>query len=266
LEYESSLKKVEGSGTFCGFKNKAREENGRWWNTRRWLVQSVVWLLLIDGVGTIALFQLRQTEAGFTMNGFMGTFMGLMGWMVAFAVIILSQGDMIDEKQSGTAEWVLSSPLSRVSFILSKLFVNAGWLLAILVLLQGIVFNLVLGVFDVGVVPWPNLIEGLALQGMHLVFWLSLLFMLGAFFKSRNPVIGGPLVFLFLQTLIPTIVGPSNSWVSLVFPQRLTEYSTYLLLGKTLPSLVPIVTMAGASLLFVILAIVRFNREEFKGT
>jgi len=54
------MEKIEGSGILCGFKNKAREENGRWWNTRKWLVQSVVWLLIINGVSLIALIQLRH--------------------------------------------------------------------------------------------------------------------------------------------------------------------------------------------------------------
>jgi ABC-type Na+ efflux pump permease subunit len=43
-----------------------------------------------------------------------------MGWMAAFGVIILTQSDIVEEKLSGTAEWVLSSPLSRSAFILSK--------------------------------------------------------------------------------------------------------------------------------------------------
>jgi ABC-type transport system involved in multi-copper enzyme maturation permease subunit len=266
LEHESSLKKVGGAGALCGFKNKAREENGRWWDTRKWLVQSVVWLLIINGISSIALVQLRHTEATFTLSGFVGVFAGLMGWMVAFGIIILTQSDVVQEKESGTAEWVLSSPLSRVSFILSKLLVNLVWLLAILVLLQGVVFNLVIEVLGAGSLPWPNLAQGLALQGLQLVFWLSLVLMLGTFFRSRNPVIGVPLIFLFLQTLVPTIVGPSNSWVSLVLPHTLPEYSAYLMNGEPLPSLVPIVTMVGASFVFVLLAILRFNREEFKGT
>jgi ABC-type transport system involved in multi-copper enzyme maturation permease subunit len=259
------MKKTEGSGVLCGFGNKAREENGRWWDTRKWLVQTIVWLALIDGMSLIALVQVRQTEVGFTLNGFMSIYMGLMGWFAAFGVIILTQGDVVEEKQSGTAEWVLSSPLSRESFILSKLSVNLVWLLAVLVLLQGAVFNLVIGFAGVGTVPWFNLAQGLGLQGLHLIFWLTLVLMLGTFFKSRNAVIGVPLILLFLQTLIPTIVGSSSTWVSLMLPKTLTEYSTSLLLGQSLPSIVPIASVAGASLVFVLIAVLRFKREEFKG-
>jgi ABC-2 type transport system permease protein len=209
---------------------------------------------------------LRQDPATFSLSEIMTVFTGLMGWMVAFGIIILTQSDVVEEKQSGTAEWVLSSPLSRESFILSKLFVNVAWLLAILVLLQGVVFNLFIGFFSLGTIPWLNLAQCLALQGLNLIFWLSLSLMLGTFFKSRNPVIGIPLIFLFLQRLIPTILGSSNSWVSLVLPERLPEYSTDLVLGNALPSLVPIVTVIVASLVFVLLAMLRFRREEFKGT
>jgi ABC-2 family transporter protein len=158
----------------------------------------------------IALFQLRQTEAGFTLDGFMTTYMGLMGWFVAFGIIILTQGDIVEEKQSGTAEWVPSSPLSRESFILSKLAVNLGWLLLVLVLVNGVVFNLVIEAVGVGFYPWIGVAQALGLQGLALVFWLALVIMLGTFFRTRNAVIGVPLIFLFTQTLIPTIVGPSG--------------------------------------------------------
>jgi ABC-type transport system involved in multi-copper enzyme maturation permease subunit len=260
------MKKLESSGIFCGFWNKAREENGRWWDTLRWLRASAVWLVIINGISLIAVVQLKQDPASFSLGEIMGVFMGLMGWMVAFGIIITSQSDVIEEKVSGTAEWVLSSPLSRQSFILSKLFVNLAWLLAILVLLQGVVFNLALGPLGAGGVSWPNLAQGLALQGLHLAFWLTLTLMLGAFFKSRGPVIGVPLIFLFLQQLIPLIAGSSNSWILLLPPTRLPEYSASLVLGGSLPSVVPVITMVVASLAFVVLAVLRFDREEFKGS
>jgi hypothetical protein len=33
-----------------------RLEHGRWWNTRRWLVQSAVWLLLLNGIVAMNLY------------------------------------------------------------------------------------------------------------------------------------------------------------------------------------------------------------------
>ncbi|MFI5417291.1 MAG: ABC transporter permease [Candidatus Lutacidiplasmatales archaeon] len=266
MEPEVLLPATAPSGIFTGLGNKTREENARWWNTRAWLIQAMLWLALIDGIATIALIQTRHTEPGFTLNGFMSVYMGLMGWFVAFGVIILTQSDVIGEKQSGTAEWVLSSPLSRESFILSKLIVNLVWLVAILVVLQGVVFNLVLGALGTGTIAWSSLLAGLGLQALYLAFWLTLVLMLGTFFRNRNAVIGVPLILVFLQTLIPSIVGGAGSWVSLLLPQRIPDYAIDLVLGKPLPSLAPILIVTGAILAFVLLAILRFNREEFTGT
>jgi ABC-2 type transport system permease protein len=265
MEHEPSMHEVSRAGLLCGFGNKLREENGRWWNTRKWLVQSAFWLLLINGVSLAALFQLRQDTATFSWGEIVGVFTGLMGWMAAFGVIILTQSDVVEEKQSGTAEWVLSAPLSRVSFVLSKVFVNLAWLLVIVVLLQGVVFALAMELLNVGTIPWPGLLLGLGLQGLGLVFWLCLSIMLGTLFRSRSPVIGVPLVFLFLQRLVPTLFGSLSASVSLVLPERLPEYSTNAFLGSPVPSLLPVVAVIAASIFFVVLAILRFSREEFSG-
>jgi hypothetical protein len=83
------------------------------------------------------------------------------------------------------------------------------------------------------------------------------------FFRSRNPVIGIPLIFLFVQRLIPEILGAYINWIPLVLPERLTDYSNVLLMGGQLTSWIPVLTMAAASMVFVILAVLRFRREEF---
>jgi len=265
MERDSSLRPVSTTGVFCGLRNKLREENGRWWHTRKWLVQTGLWLLIINGISFMAYFQLRGNPASYSWEEMVGIFTGLMGWMVAFGVIILTQGELIEEKQTGTAEWVLSAPLTRTSFILSKVFINFGWLLVIVVVLQGVVFSSAMNLLGAGVIGWPDLLIGLGLQGLALAFWLCLSIMLGAFCKSRGPVIGVPLVFLFLQSFIPRMFGSLSDTVSLVLPARLPEYSTNALTGSPLPSLVPVATVTILCLVFVATSIVRFGREEFTG-
>ena len=111
-----------------------------------------------------------------------GCFHGSHGLDGAFGIIILSQSDVVEEKQSGTTKWVLSSPLSRESFVFSKLYVNLTWLVATLVLRQGVVFNLFVGLFNVGLLSWLNLAQGLGLQGLN----LSFAFVLNSIFQSRT--------------------------------------------------------------------------------
>jgi hypothetical protein len=143
------------------------------------------------------------------------------------------------------------------------MLVNSLWLLGIIVVLQGVVFDLVLSFFGFGSIAIEYLVQGLVLQGLHLLFWLSLIVMLGTFFGSRNPVIGIPLIFLFVQRLIPEVLGPYVGWIQLVMPERLTDYSYIILTGGQLPSWIPVVTMASASLIFVVLGVLRFRKEEF---
>ncbi len=41
---------------FCrGFGNLFRKENGLWWRTRKWLVQTVIWLVLVNGILAVML-------------------------------------------------------------------------------------------------------------------------------------------------------------------------------------------------------------------
>jgi ABC-2 type transport system permease protein len=257
---ELRMMKVSVSGVLGGFWNKFREENRRWYATRKWLTQSVVWLVLINGI--IALSVVQSSEP-LQQPALLSLFAGLMGWMVAFGVIILTQGDVVEEKTSGTAEWVLSAPLTREAFITSKLLVNMAWLFGIIVVLQGIIFNIIMVTLGFQMVPWINLGIGLALQGLHLIFWVSLSIMLGSIFQGRNPVIGIPLIFLFVQRLIPEVLGQFGSSIQLVLPMNLTDYSGVLLVGGTLPSMVPVEATVLATLIFVVLAVWRFRREEF---
>ena len=41
------LQMVRSLGWLEGFTNLAANENGRWWKTRRWLVQVLIWLVMV---------------------------------------------------------------------------------------------------------------------------------------------------------------------------------------------------------------------------
>lgn len=272
---DQRLTATDGSGFLSGFWNMLVKENGRWIKTRRWLVQSVIWLLLLNGLVTMMLY----LESEVTIQGppgsdlgppgsdlgppsYVDVFFALMGSMTPFGVMVLTQSDIVGEKQSGTAEWVLSSPLSRDAFLLSKLLVNALWIFGLLVGLQGLAFNVVLARFGVGTVPWLDLARALGMECLHLAFWLTLTMMLGTFFSGRGPVLGIPIALLILQNLS----GLAAIWVPSLpqyMPKRLTEMATALAMGEPLSTWVPIASVAVCSVVFVVVALWRFKREEF---
>jgi ABC-2 type transport system permease protein len=259
------LKPTDGSGWLSGFRNMLRKENGSWWNTRRWLVQSAIWLLLLNGIVSLPLMFDADIKAG--VEGLpmvpVQLFVTIMGAMTPFGVMVLTQSDIVGEKQSGTAEWVLSAPLSREAFVLSKLAVNYGWILAVLALLQGLGFEVVLMAFGKQPIPALNLLGSLAIQGLHLLFWLTLSLMLGAFFKGRGPVLGIPIGIMVLQDLVAGFGGMYYPWIPLILPRMLPELALQATLGQQLSTVVPLATITAWSMLFMVAAVWRFKREEF---
>ncbi len=261
---DGDFQAVRESGWLSGLPNMLRKENGKWWNTRLWLTQSVIWAFLLNGLVSMVLYLNNQDPAqmGFPFES-VALFYSLLGGMTPFGVMILFQGAIVEEKKSGTAEWVLSAPLSREAFVLSKLVVNALWIFGTLVILQGAVFELVLTAFGMEIVPVAALMKGLALHGFHLLFWLTLSLMLGTFFKGRGPVMGIPILLLAFQDLIAEFGRIYLPGIELVLPKRIEEIAAQVTLGGPISSMVPLIAIGLQIVLFTLVAFWRFKREEF---
>ena len=130
----SALQPVKERGWRRGFANLLRKENGEWWHTRRWWLQSLLWLLIINGILAVGLWVVPVMDPADTSDTSdnLGIFIQLMALFPMFAVIVITQDAVIGEKQSGTAAWILSAPVSRSAFILAKLVANGiGFLVTI---------------------------------------------------------------------------------------------------------------------------------------
>jgi ABC-type transport system involved in multi-copper enzyme maturation permease subunit len=99
-------------------------------------------------------------------------------------------------------------------------------------------------------------------------FFLSLTLMLGAFFSNRGPVIGIPLAILFLQQNILGFL-PSLRYVlpwNLVIPLGNSNPLVLSLMTRSAVQsdhLVTLVVIVVESILFLLIGMWRFNREEF---
>ena len=262
------LQPVKESGWRRGFANLLRKENGEWWRTRRWWTQSLIWLLITNGILALALWVLPTVapeEAGDAIDN-LGIFFQVMSQFPVFAVIVITQGALIGEKQSGTAAWIMSAPVSRSAFILAKLVANAIGFFVTIILAQGLVAYAQLSVSDGGPLPLAPYLTLLALVSLILLFYLALTLMLGAFFDTRGPVLG-----ISISVAIASMLGISSlfasflPWIVLVLPDSIPGLITLVVEGEPLPDVwpIPIILMSVYSLLFVTLAIWRFRREEF---
>jgi ABC-2 type transport system permease protein len=264
----SALQPVKESGWRRGLANLLRKENGEWWHTRRWWLQTLLWLLIVNGILAIGLWvvpTVQPDEAGDTMEN-LGIFIQLMAWFPMFAVIVVTQGAIIGEKQSGTAAWIMSAPVSRSAFILAKLVAYALGFFFTIILVQGLVAYAQLSLSDGTPLALAPYLSILALLSLYLFFYLALTLMLGAFFDTRGPVLG-----IAIAVAIGSMLSFGNlfagflPWLTVLLPEAIPGILTLLVAGEPLPDVwpIPIILISVYSLIFVILAIWRFNREEF---
>jgi len=88
--------------------------------------------------------------------------------------------------------------------------------------------------------------------------------MLGAFFNSRGPVLAIPIAVLIGQNILEGLARGFAPWFPWdILPRHLPELARIAAQGDPLPTFVPIVAVLLFSVVFVLLAIWRFEHEEF---
>ena len=257
-------------GWRMGLNSMLSKELAAWWKTRRWWVQCLVALLLLNGGLAMNLHGSRGTPNAID-NATMA-FMVTAALFVPVAAVSLAQDTILGEKHSGTAAWVLSKPLRRPAYLLSKLIAHGLGLFVAWVALPAVVVYLQLlepanGYFT------PLRIAGvMGLDYLNLLFFLTLALMLATFFNGRGPVLGISLVLAWAGPMpfISTPIQKYAPWLYDVLPWKmLIDFNTnqplsvYLANGRPLPTVTPIIATALWCVLFTAVAIWRISRDEF---
>ena len=268
---------IEHQGWLGGFSNIFAKENHRWWRTRQWLVQTLVWLLVVNGVLAAIVWskpnfpdymdeEARQAVLDQIPMTTLDTFINILGMATGVGAVILAQDAIIKEKNSGTAAWVMSKPASRAAFVLAKIISNSLGILVTMVIIQAVAGYMQIWLGTGRVLPVPEFAGAMGLAFLGLIFYFTLAIMLGSMSNSRGLVIGIPLLInlgyqFFL--MIGDWLGDIMPW-NLVIPlgDRLSLAMT-LLQGEPLPTITPIIATVLWSILFTAVALWSFSREEF---
>jgi ABC-2 type transport system permease protein len=258
---------VRDGGWLGGFGNLFSKELGEWFGTRRWLVQSLIWLLIINGMMAFVMFVVPLIDGSEAfppeeaLTQAWGLYFGFASIFGTIGMIITAQDEVIHEKQSGTAAWVLSKPISRPAFILTKLLSNVIGALVIIVGLTAVVAYGEIFQLTKVAIPVLPFIASLGVVLIGLVFYLSLTIMLGTLFEQRGPVLGIA-VGVFLGGMIFSQFLPQ---VGFVLPVNIQNIAALVAFQQPLP-VMAISQLASAgvlSLAFILVALWRFGREEF---
>jgi len=254
----------QGNGWTRGLNNLLDAELGRWYRTRQWWVQILVWAAIIN----LILLMIAVSEESADVVELVMLFNIFMGIFAAVGVCIIMQGAIVGEKQNGTAAWVLSKPASRQAFVLAKLIANTTGIRLTIILTQGILaFAIISLATDTTLSPLAYL-AGLGIHWVNLFFYITLTLMLGALFNNRAIAIGLPLAFLFAQQFLVGLIPTLADFLpfTLTVPLDNSDYpaiAAAVMSGEAVPTIMPVLATFGFSILFVAVSLWAFEREEF---
>ena len=275
LAARKGLLPVTDSRWFAGFNNMLEKEFGEWFHTRRWISQLLLWPAILNGF--VALFliilplfassspnitpALEKSFGGLTAD-VEGTtlFYSLLAMAGVLGVVTITQDVIIQEKQTGTAAWILSKPANRSAFILSKMAANAMGILIFIIAVPGLILLGEIFLVAKLVLPIMPFLTGLGIFLLALIFYLSLVTLLGVLFESRRPVMGIAYGVLLGGTIFIQIVPQAT----FLLPFGLDKLAALVTLQKPVPefAFIGVIVTAVLSALFILVALLRFQKLE----
>lgn len=269
MENKASLQINRAQGWRLGLKNLLSRENNKWWGTSRWWTQSLIWMVITNGVLILLLFLLPFITATFEgvnpedlqdIPDGITAFFSLAGISMPIGVVILLQGSIIDEKALGTAEWVLSKPVSRTAFIVSKLLAHSIGILVTYILLQSAIAYGLISLSQGNLVSLVGFIKGASLLTLLLFFYLTLTLMLEVLFDKRGTVLGVALGAVLGGALLVNLFPGLAFITPFAFPNMIPAIVQGLV-PMNFQILLPIISTFLSSLIFLAAAIYRFNHK-----
>ena len=190
------------------------------------------------------------------------------GMFVAFGVMIIMHRAIVGEKREGTAAWVLSKPVTRSAFVLSRWLGNALGILVTSTLIPGLLVYITAGFLTpLGWLPPLGFLAGVLMFGLHVLFWLTLTLMLGTFFESTAGVMAVPIglyfALWFLPGLVPALLEVNPLVLTFSEPDVMQPIGASLMSGMPVATWTPVITTGILCVVFIAVSIWRFNRQEF---
>ena len=194
------------------------------------------------------------------LNLGLSMFFQIMGSALLIGGVIIAHDAILKERESGTAAWLLSKPISRQSFVLSKLIANIVGLLVVVIAVQAIIAYAQISIAYGGLAPVMPFLGGLGIMTLNGLFYMVLALALGAFTLNRGIALGLPIVLGLVGSLLLTIVKE----LQYVTPWTLGDMALAVAKGATLPDwwIFPVIATIVWTLVFAGAAIRRFEQIE----
>ncbi len=217
-------------------------------------------LFSINSVMLIAALQGVGEEIGFLFVIFVGV-------SPAIGAIIVANNIIVKERTSGTAEWILSKPITRKSFIWAKYLSASLGVIVTAVLIPGVVAYIQINAVTDGVFPLARFLGVLSLAAVNVLVYFAFTFLMGTIFSDTGPVLGASFgFFMIFLSFMPLIPGTENYTISrLIVPQGTSEsLALSIFTGENLGfiDLLPLLWAILYVIVFTMLALYKFERVE----
>jgi ABC-2 type transport system permease protein len=269
-EPNSQFQLVQERGWKRGLGNLLRGEFSSWFGSSRWWKHIVMWFSIINVMMIIMVYASGEAAKDGGEGPPILFMYGIFGGMfVAFGVMIIMQRVLVGEKRAGTAAWVLSKPVTRTAFVVSRLVVNSIAILLTSVVIPGLIVYVTFGALsDIGWLSPVGFLGAIVMVALHTFFWIALVLMMGTLFERSGGVIAVPMVLYFFlwmgSGMIPGLVYISP--LLLTFspdPEQMNSLAISLMTGGPVFSWLPLISTVVYCCVFIGVAIRRFNRQEF---
>jgi len=261
-----------------GFRVLLGRESRKWLRTRRWWMQALLWLVLLNGFAAFSLFvlpdvieQTTAASAGAEANTVTAaelredvpnTLFGLATFLLPIGVILLVQNQVYGEKQSGVSAWIISKPVSRATYLLAKLVTDGSAILLLMILLPLIPAYFILS--STIAVSVADFALALLLLALLLAFYLAFTTMMSVIGSSAEVVMGVALALLVGGMILSDVLASFLGNAAFLLPWMLPDAITLAAAGVPLPPVLvmTIVSTAVLTLLCLGIAFWQFGRQE----
>lgn len=195
-----------------------------------------------------------------SMNRMLGTWAYVVGFLGSLMVIAASVDAVTSERALGLTSWIITKPVSRVSYLLAKASAHALVASMTLVILPSAVWVIMTFALFRDV-PAMNIVVAAAILCVEMVFLSFTVVALGVVFRSVAPIAILSLALWFLPNVVPAI--ESLRWTYRVLPSYLPIAALSVAVddAQSFSVTIPLVSILIAAIVFVG-AVTQFERQE----
>jgi ABC-2 type transport system permease protein len=245
---------------YAGMKNLLKREIYHERSRMYWIQQLFVWAFFTNGMIALILAvpadMIEGMEEMYVLS--LAASYGILTLLIAIFIPILLQGTVIDDKVSGTTAWILSKPVSKKAYLLSKLIASILSIVIVSVVINGAITYGVFSAFGY-TLNISGFVMNLGLTSIVVVYFACLTIMIGTLTTSRGKVLGVAVVIGVGAQLIARYIP----LILFIVPYSLPVIGIGFIIGTSVAGLEVIVLSAAVQIIaFTAIALFVFDRTE----